>query len=362
MLIYRAFLFGVVVVVQDEIINLGSAGDCLFRPSSKGTSSIVCMLKLHGEPGDGVVVSVDIQERRKVQKADGSWTESEKKLGETGLGDVLYLTFQNQQMKYRYEDLDEVVASFVDPLCAAASDVVAHRKFEAGPEDQVKDILRGRLSNASHSIPADYAIGVSRLHEGYFFLAYAIRSKHHPEEEPKASLEYFQWIPTASTATGKAKGPWYFRKTPYHNLDDVINAFKREPISKEHQRASRTTAAVQQHHHHHHHHQQQQQQYAAPQMGGMGGHVYGRDGPQHAPPPPRMTAAHMMGFGGQRAPPDPSRGGGGMSGFVRATGGGGAGGGRPEGPPGPPGASRGAPPPPTWTPGHEGNGSRWQGY
>jgi len=92
-------------------------GEYVIRPSSKGPNHLTVTIKV----APGLIQHIDVVESGK---------QDPQSIGKT-------LTIGTQS----FEDLDEIVAYYIDPLAQFAKDVVAHRKFKHMHEDELSTPL-----------------------------------------------------------------------------------------------------------------------------------------------------------------------------------------------------------------------------
>ncbi|XP_008649818.1 transcription elongation factor SPT6 homolog isoform X2 [Zea mays] len=163
-------------------------GEKLIRPSSRGPSFLTLTLKIF----DGVYAHKEIAESGKDHKDITSLL----RLGKT-------LTIDNET----FEDLDEVIDRYVDPLVGHLKSMLSYRKFRKGLKNEVDEMLRAE--KAENPMRIVYSFGISHEHPGTFILSY-IRSTnpHH---------EYIGLYP---------KG-FRFRKRDFDNIDRLVSYFQK---------------------------------------------------------------------------------------------------------------------------------------
>ncbi|KAG8068194.1 hypothetical protein GUJ93_ZPchr0005g15226 [Zizania palustris] len=163
-------------------------GEKVIRPSSRGPSFLTLTLKIF----DGVYAHKEITEGGKDHKDITSLL----RLGKT-------LTIDNET----FEDLDEVIDRYVDPLVGHLKSMLSYRKFRKGLKSEVDDLLRAEKTDNPMRIV--YCFGISHEHPGTFILSY-IRSTnpHH---------EYVGLYP---------KG-YRFRKRDFDNIDRLVSYFQK---------------------------------------------------------------------------------------------------------------------------------------
>ncbi|XP_038702098.1 transcription elongation factor SPT6 homolog isoform X2 [Tripterygium wilfordii] len=178
-------------ITADEAVQLLSdkdPGESIIRPSSRGPSYLTLTLKVY----DGVYAHKDIVEGGKEHKDITSLLRIGKtlKIGED-----------------TFEDLDEVMDRYVDPLVGYLKAMLSYRKFRRGTKAEVDELLR--IEKSEYPMRILYAFGISQEHPGTFILTY-IRSTnpHH---------EYVGLYP---------KG-FKFRKRMFEDIDRLVAYFQR---------------------------------------------------------------------------------------------------------------------------------------
>ncbi|KAI3888192.1 hypothetical protein MKW92_031893, partial [Papaver armeniacum] len=106
-----------------------------------------------------------------------------------------------------FEDLDEVMDRYVDPLVGHLKTMLSYRKFKKGTKAEVDDLLR--VEKSEYPMRIVYCFGISHEHPGTFILSY-IRSTnpHH---------EYIGLYP---------KG-FKFRKRTFEDIDRLVAYFQK---------------------------------------------------------------------------------------------------------------------------------------
>ncbi|CAL9765594.1 unnamed protein product [Musa acuminata subsp. burmannicoides] len=171
-----------------EYLSDKEPGESIIRPSSKGPSFLTLTLKV----SDGVYAHKEIVEGGKDHKDITSLL----RLGRT-------LTID----KDTFEDLDEVMDRYVDPLVTQLKHMLSYRKFRKGTKAELDDLLRAE--KAANLMRIVYCFGISHEHPGTFILSY-IRSTnpHH---------EYIGLYP---------KG-FRFRKKDFDDIDRLVAYFQK---------------------------------------------------------------------------------------------------------------------------------------
>ncbi|KAH7314514.1 hypothetical protein KP509_21G005900 [Ceratopteris richardii] len=170
-----------------ESLTEKDVGEIIIRPSSKGPTHLSITLKFY----DGVYTHIDVLEGGKDSKDFTSFLSLGKtlKIGE----DV-------------FEDLDEVIARYVDPLVSNLKEMLRYRKFRRGRKEEVDDLLRqDKSANPSRIV---YAFSISHEHPGAFLLSY-LRSTniHH---------EYISLHPNG----------YRFRRRMFEKIDKLVKFFQ----------------------------------------------------------------------------------------------------------------------------------------
>ncbi|XP_076825036.1 transcription elongation factor SPT6-like [Clavelina lepadiformis] len=131
-------------------------GDAIIRPSSKGSDHLTATWKV----ADSVCAHIDIKE--------------EKKENAFSLGKSLWIG--NEE----FEDLDEIMARYIQPMAANARDLVSHKNYRdvSGKKEVLEDLLKQAKKGTPSRIP--YFMTASRTLPGKFLLSYMprTRSKH----------------------------------------------------------------------------------------------------------------------------------------------------------------------------------------
>ena len=138
----------------EKMMSKMSQGEAIIRPSSKGADHLTLTWKV----ARGITQHVDIIEKGK----DNPF----------GLGRQLII---NQEV---YEDLDEIIARFVQPMAQFARDLVNFRYFR-NAEGGLKVKMEEYLSEARQQQPnkIHYFISASKERPGKFLLSYLPRSR-----------------------------------------------------------------------------------------------------------------------------------------------------------------------------------------
>ncbi|XP_042510385.1 transcription elongation factor SPT6 homolog isoform X2 [Macadamia integrifolia] len=171
-----------------EFLSDKDVGEAIIRPSSRGPSFLTLTLKIY----DGVYAHKDIVEGGKEHKDITSLLR---------LGKTLKIGHDT------FEDLDEVMDRYVDPLVTHLKAMLSYRKFKKGSKAEIDDLLR--IEKSEHPMRIVYCFGICHEHPGTFILSY-IRSTnpHH---------EYIGLYP---------KG-FRFRQKDFEDIDRLVAYFQR---------------------------------------------------------------------------------------------------------------------------------------
>ncbi|XP_076921812.1 transcription elongation factor SPT6 homolog isoform X1 [Bidens hawaiensis] len=171
-----------------EMLSDKEPGESVIRPSSRGPSYLTLTLKVY----DGVYAHKDIIEGGK----ENMDITSMSRIGKTlKIGDDVF------------EDLDEVMYRYVDPLVGQLKRMLTYRKFRDGGKAEVDESLRKEKSENPSRIV--YSFGISHEYPGTFILTYVRSSNPHHE--------YVGLYP---------KG-FKFRKKMFEEIDRLVAYFQR---------------------------------------------------------------------------------------------------------------------------------------
>uniref|UniRef100_A0ACD5XYJ0 Uncharacterized protein n=1 Tax=Avena sativa TaxID=4498 RepID=A0ACD5XYJ0_AVESA len=172
----------------NQFLSDKEVGEKVIRPSSRGPSFLTLTVKF----SDGVYVHKEIDESGKDRKDITSLL----RLGKT-------LTIDGET----FEDLDEVVDRYVDPLVGHLKSMLSYRKFRKGLKGEVDAMLRADKAENPNRIV--YSFGISHEHPGTFILTYIRGANPHHE--------YVGLYP---------KG-FRFRKTDFNSIDRLVSYFQK---------------------------------------------------------------------------------------------------------------------------------------
>lgn len=166
-------------------------GDIIIRPSSRGLDYLVITWR----------VSLDVYHHIEIREKDKStpW----------GLGKSLYVGDE------RFDDLDEIIARYVDPMTNHCNELMDHPKFlpDVTGRKEVENCLKKMKSHQPKRIV--YALSLIPENPGHFLLSYL------PWE-----MAYHEIISITSNG-------FRFKKDFYSSVEDVLNAFKQDHTSKQ---------------------------------------------------------------------------------------------------------------------------------
>ena len=181
-------------------------GDAVIRPSGQGYDHITISFRFAG----GVVFHMDVHD------VENTGVEREKVVR---LGKKLVVG----KPGFYFEDINEILARYVEPLAYHAQLVTESKKYFKGNKEEMGEALRKQKEMRSGIVP--YLVCVSVDHPGYFVLGFM------PNQ--RAKHEYFCVEPEG----------YRFRQMKFRKLDDLINEFKKNPTGKMSQPRSRTSTA-----------------------------------------------------------------------------------------------------------------------
>lgn len=162
-------------------------GDLIIRPSSKGFNHLTVTWKVY----HNFYQHIDVLELGK---------ESNYSLGTR-------LTIG----KETFDDLDEIIARYVEPMAGIVRDLVGHRKFKSEPENVVEDQVRQEKRSHLNSNP--YYFCVSTKFPGKFSIVYQISEK--------LKIEPVSFNPLG------IRFRYEVSQREFKSLDDLTNWFKR---------------------------------------------------------------------------------------------------------------------------------------
>ncbi|VDI00276.1 transcription elongation factor SPT6 [Mytilus galloprovincialis] len=176
----------------EKILANMDQGEAIIRPSSKGADHLTVSWKI----ADDIIQHIDIKE--------------EGKENAFSLGSSLWIGGEE------FEDLDEILARFIQPMAAYARDILNfkyYRMAENGKRELLDKVLHEEKKKAPSKIP--YFCSLSKQYPGKFLVSYMPRTK-----------------PRHEYATLSSEGIRY-RNQMFHSLNSMMRWFKehfRDPI------------------------------------------------------------------------------------------------------------------------------------
>ncbi|XP_069617326.1 transcription elongation factor SPT6 [Ranitomeya imitator] len=138
----------------EKMMETMDQGDVIIRPSSKGENHLTVTWKVC----EGIYQHVDVRE--------------EGKENAFSLGSTLWINTEE------FEDLDEIIARFVQPMASFARDLINHKYYQdcnCGDKKKLEEILIKTKKEKPTFIP--YYISASKELPGKFLLGYQPRAK-----------------------------------------------------------------------------------------------------------------------------------------------------------------------------------------
>ena len=176
-----------------EILRVSPVGEVYFRPSSKGTAHLTASVKLSEHPGP--LLHIDIAEEDKPSAAE--------------LGASLFIGRDDAKKLpgERFDDLDELIARYIEPLVENVREMEAHRKFadERGA-DVLEKTLKAEKAATPGSIP--YRLSPTSKTPDHFALSYLPKQK--------VIKEYVKVAPNGYT----------YRTKLFSSVEDALKFFK----------------------------------------------------------------------------------------------------------------------------------------
>lgn len=179
-------------------------GECMFTPG-KDNNTLRLSLKLYSSEALGSVFQhMHIYEGPK----GGMGTQASLRLG-TPL--TIGWHALNLKAEEKYEDLDEIVARFVDPYFERVREVTRHRKFRDGEWATLKPELQEEKRRLGGNMAA-YCLAIDTTRAGMFYLAYVLNQS--------ARREYFCLLPSGL----------YFRSKVFSSVESMLAFWKKNPM------------------------------------------------------------------------------------------------------------------------------------
>ncbi|KAK9807078.1 hypothetical protein WJX73_001549 [Symbiochloris irregularis] len=199
------------MMAATEEVKDGDVGTCILRPSPKGPNELCMTLKLHDGMQGPMIQHLDIREEGKGDKPGiGAHLQ---------LGKPLRVGLKSSEHE-AYEDLDHLIAGFADQYVHSFKQLLKHRKFKEGTNEQVIDALnRERVRNRGQVV---YCLGLKLDTPGTGYICF-IR----PTPTGTPHKEYFQM----------SRNGVYFR-SKNRSIEEMLLEFKKSPTDVERNRAA----------------------------------------------------------------------------------------------------------------------------
>ncbi|XP_064619005.1 transcription elongation factor SPT6-like [Lineus longissimus] len=176
----------------EKLMHNMEQGEVVIRPSSKGSDHLTVTWKVT----DGISQHIDVLEEGK---------ENAFSLGKT-------LIVNNEE----FEDLDEIIARYIQPMAAHARDIINYKYFvesASGEKDEMDRMCKEEKKAGTHKIP--YFVSASKAFPGKFLISYLPRVK--------TRHEFISVTPSG----------FKYRNQNFHSIGSLIRWFKdhfRDPI------------------------------------------------------------------------------------------------------------------------------------
>ncbi|XP_057294879.1 transcription elongation factor SPT6-like [Hydractinia symbiolongicarpus] len=137
----------------EKLLENMEQGECIVRPSSKGTDHLTVTWKV----AKNIYQHIDIREEGK---------ENDFSIGKS-------LWVENEE----YEDLDEIMTRYIGPLSTHAREILSHKYFKEtdGTRAKLEEILAVEKRKAPGRIP--YFFSTAKQYPGKFMIGYMPRNK-----------------------------------------------------------------------------------------------------------------------------------------------------------------------------------------
>jgi len=170
----------------ERMLSRMDQGEAIVRPSAKATDHLTVTWKVAG----GIYQHVNIRETQKAKVFD--------------IGKVLYINNEP------YEDLDEILARYIQPMAAYARDIMSYKYYMEGVNAEDTTIIESHLKDEKKLTPAKipYTLTPSQKFPGRFVLSYFFSQK--------VRHEYMTTTPEGIR----------FRNQQFGSTDELINWFK----------------------------------------------------------------------------------------------------------------------------------------
>ncbi|KAM3690721.1 hypothetical protein ACJW31_09G140800 [Castanea mollissima] len=171
-----------------EFLSDKDPGQSIISPSCHGPSHLILTLKVY----DGVYAHKDIVEGGKEHK---------------GITSILRIGKSLKIGEDTFEDLDEVMDRYVDPLVSHLKGMLSYRKFRKGSKAEVDELLR--IEKSENPMRIVYCFSISHEHPGTFILTYI-----------KSTNTHHQCI-------GLYPKGFKFRNRMFEDIDQLVAYFQR---------------------------------------------------------------------------------------------------------------------------------------
>lgn len=179
-------------------------GEFIIRPSSRGPEFLGISLVIHSSSaaGGSVIQHMQVSEGPKTGSGPG-WR--------LALGKWLQvMEIHALPPKEKYDDLDEMIVRFLEPLVANIKSLTSNRKFRDGARPGVDAWVKAEHQRTRS---AAYAIGINLEKPGIFYMAFIYNvSLHHD----------------AIYCTNQG---YCFRGKTFEEVEMLINYFKANPVN-----------------------------------------------------------------------------------------------------------------------------------
>merc|ERR1719263_1147524 len=182
-----------------EYLSTKNSGEYVFRPSSEGVGFLSLTIKLQSKPM--ILMSEKILERG---REDGDYTLS--------LRTPLRLNKKDMENE-EYEDLDEVVGRFIEPILNRVDAVKSHKKFIKGTKQEISRKLKKQMLEGKGKF-AKAGFSLDEEHNGYLRL-----SSIKPRKEASAKHARIAILPHG----------FKLRDKVYETIELLYHAFAKDP-------------------------------------------------------------------------------------------------------------------------------------
>ena len=196
--------------LSDPGIEVGQPNAVLLRPSPAGPYRLCLSVKLFDGPGTGPIIL-----HRDVHESRTTATSATRRAGaHLQLKPPLTVGVGAAGMTDAFDDVDELLARYVDPLCACARDVARHRRYvDDGDWVAVKAMLLAEFEAGGRRTPA-YCVAADSARPGFCYVGAVL-----PTRSATPRREHFALTPRGV----------YYRSRLFKNLERALAEFKRDP-------------------------------------------------------------------------------------------------------------------------------------